>query len=440
MTTKIVDTILPTTMVGSYPRPHWYKHQLLGRDVRVAFKEVQHEEAYHDAVATVIRDQEEAGLDIVTDGNMWYDDYVGVIGSFCWYMYERIGGFEPAREPHPSYRRTRRQSQGKEILDDWGGVINSGPVTHGPIRLADLYKVAAQHAKKPVKVSVGAGPANLAWHVYFKHYKNAKDLSFALAPIFNKEMKDLVAAGAKYLQFEDLGAWLPLFTGNKDDYKWIRESVEKCCDGVDAKIGWHFCFGNAWGNDILSANFPEGYQTVLPYFFEHDRHRRVRARLRQPRHGRHRLPEESAEGQGRAGRRARHPHERHRETGTDRGPHPTRSSSTCRPKGHAQHGLRHEAARAHGGQDETQRARRGRRYRPQRSRSKVEHMADKKIIAVVGATGAQGGGLVQAILTDPNGGFTVRAITRDPVQGQGQGARGKGRARSSRPTSTTSRA
>ena len=40
-----------------------------------------------------------------------------------------------------------------------------------------------------------------------------------------------------------------------------------CCDGVDAKIGWHFCFGNAWGNDILSANYPEGYQTVLPYFF-----------------------------------------------------------------------------------------------------------------------------------------------------------------------------
>jgi 5-methyltetrahydropteroyltriglutamate--homocysteine methyltransferase len=119
-----------------------------------------------------------------------------------------------------------------------------------------------------VKVSVGAGPANLAWHVYFQHYKDAKELSYALAPIFNAEMKELVAAGAKYLQFEDLGAWLPLFTNNKDDYKWIRESVEMCCDGVDAKIGWHFCFGNAWGNDILSANYPEGYQTVLPHFFE----------------------------------------------------------------------------------------------------------------------------------------------------------------------------
>ncbi|PWT80759.1 MAG: hypothetical protein C5B57_11705 [Blastocatellia bacterium] len=267
MPIKIVDTLLPTTMVGSYPRPHWYKHQLLGRDIRVAFKEVQHEEAYNDAVATVIRDQEEAGLDIVTDGNMWYDDYVGVIGSFCWYMYERIPGFEHARELHPSYVNAG-PSQGKVILDDWGGVINSGPVSRGPIRFADLYRIAAKHAHKPVKVSVGAGPANLAWHVYFKHYKNAKELSFALAPIFNAEMKDLAAAGAKYLQFEDLGAWLPLFTNDKSDYKWIREVVEQCCDGVDAKIGWHFCFGNAWGNDILSANYPEGYQTVLPYFFD----------------------------------------------------------------------------------------------------------------------------------------------------------------------------
>src|SRR5205085_1855725 len=267
MPTKIVDTLLPTTMVGSYPRPAWYKQQLLGRDIRVAFKEVSHEEAYDDAVATVVRDQEGAGLDIVTDGNMWYDDYVGVIGSFCWYMYERIGGFEHAREPHPSTVGAKERDKGVELLDDWGGVINSGPVTRGPIRLADLYKVSSKHAKVPVKVSVGAGPANLAWHVYFKHYKNAKDLTMALCPIFNAEMKSLVAAGAKYLQFEDLGAWLPLFTGDKNDYKWIREVVEQCCDGVNAKIGWHFCFGNAWGNDILSANFPQGYQTVLAYFF-----------------------------------------------------------------------------------------------------------------------------------------------------------------------------
>ena len=271
MTSQVVDTILPTTMVGSYPRPHWFHQQLLGRDIRSAFKEVAHEETFVDAVAAVVRDQEEAGLDIVTDGNMWYDDYVGVIGSFCWYLYERIPGFEPSRNPHPS-GVGQDPSQGKAILDDWGGVINNGPVDAAPdtLRWTDLYEIAARFASAPIKVSIGAGPANLAWHVYFNedsHYKSPKELTFALAPIFNKEMKDLVALGAKYLQIEDLGAWLPLFTGDLNDYKWIRESIEMMCDGVDARIGWHFCFGNAWGNDILSSSFPEGYQTVLPHFF-----------------------------------------------------------------------------------------------------------------------------------------------------------------------------
>jgi 5-methyltetrahydropteroyltriglutamate--homocysteine methyltransferase len=272
MPKQVVKQILPTTMVGSYPRPGWFKQQLLGRDIRVAFKEVSHEEAYQDAVATVINDQIEAGLDIVTDGNMWYDDYVGVIGSFCWYLYERIPGFEPTRNPHPSVVGAG-PSAFKTLIDDWGGVINNGPVDKGPdaLRWADLFDIAKKAAGDvPVKVSIGAGPANLAWHVYFNnqsHYKSPKELTFALCPIFNKEMKELVKHGAKYLQIEDLGAWLPLFSNNQDDYKWIRESIERMCDGVDAKIGWHFCFGNAWGNDILSANFPEGYQTVLPHFW-----------------------------------------------------------------------------------------------------------------------------------------------------------------------------
>jgi methionine synthase II (cobalamin-independent) len=267
MARKIVNTILPTTMVGSYPRPEWFKYQLLGKDVRVAFKHVGHAEAYDDATRAVINDQEDAGLDIVTDGQMSYDDYVGVIGSFCWYMYERIPGFEPAKEPHPSEVGAAVRTKEVELLADWGGVVNSGPVQHGPIRLPDLYKIAARYTHKPIKVSVGAGPVNLAWHVHFKHYKNPRDLSLALAPIFNAEMKELVKAGAKYLQLEDLGAWLPLFTNNPDDYKWIADVIAQCVDGVDAKIAWHFCFGNAWGN-ALSGIFPKGYETVLPYFYD----------------------------------------------------------------------------------------------------------------------------------------------------------------------------
>ena len=268
MPRKIVDTILPTTMVGSYPRPHWFDYQLLGRDIRVAFKHVDHAEAYEDATEVVIHDQEEAGLDIVTDGQMYYDDYVGVIGSFCWYMYERIPGFEHAKEEHPAAIGAEgERGVGLTLLSDWGGVINSGPVSHGPIRLVDLYKLASKYATKPMKVSVGAGPVNLAWHVYFEHYKDAKELSYALAPIFNQEMKDLVAAGAEFLQIEDLGAWLPLFTGDDDDFKWIADVMTQAVDGVDAKIAWHFCYGNAWGNRLADL-YPAGYEAVLPHFYD----------------------------------------------------------------------------------------------------------------------------------------------------------------------------
>ncbi len=55
--------------------------------------------------------------------------------------------------------------------------------------------------------------------------------------IFNAEMKDLVAAGARnHRRLSDLGAWLPLFTNNKDDYKWIADTIAQCIDGVNAKI------------------------------------------------------------------------------------------------------------------------------------------------------------------------------------------------------------
>src|SRR6185503_8372149 len=72
---RMTAQLLPTTMVGSYPRPSWFREQLRGRDIREAFKEIHHEEAFADAVGRAISDQEKAGLDIVTDGQMWFDDY-----------------------------------------------------------------------------------------------------------------------------------------------------------------------------------------------------------------------------------------------------------------------------------------------------------------------------------------------------------------------------
>jgi 5-methyltetrahydropteroyltriglutamate--homocysteine methyltransferase len=268
---EVVETSLPVTMVGSYPRPLWFKHQLGGRDIRDAFKSEEHSQAYEDAVATVVRDQEEAGLDIVTDGQMYFDDYGGSIGSFVWYWYERLPGFDPVKRSNPLVTHGLTSEIDADLFTNWGGTSTTGKIGPGPTRLADLYQIATRAASKPVKASVGAGPINLTYHVYYDApdsvYKTQRDLSEDLVPVFNQEMHDLVTAGASFLQLEDLGAWQPIVTGNDADAEWVVTIINETIKDVDAKIGWHFCLGNAYGNANVSV-FGGQLEKILPPLYD----------------------------------------------------------------------------------------------------------------------------------------------------------------------------
>jgi hypothetical protein len=105
MPTKVIDMILPTTMIGSYPKPRWFEeYNVAGADLLEWWKLEKHFQAYRDATAACIKDQEIAGLDIVTDGQMHFDQYGGGIGSFVWYWYERLGGFNKGKLPNPIAR------------------------------------------------------------------------------------------------------------------------------------------------------------------------------------------------------------------------------------------------------------------------------------------------------------------------------------------------
>ena len=77
MLTITKDKILPTTIVGSYPRPHWYTESLRGRPFKVALADAVFREQYLDAVACILNDQARAGLDILTDGDARFDKDVG---------------------------------------------------------------------------------------------------------------------------------------------------------------------------------------------------------------------------------------------------------------------------------------------------------------------------------------------------------------------------
>lgn len=262
-----MGTLLPTTMVGSYPRPHWFTYQLEGRDILEAFKVVHHAEAYEDALRTVIRDQQLAGLDILADGQMWFDDYSMGIGSFLWYWLERTRGFAREKLPHPA----RGKARGRDVwaLDEAGGVGVDGPIERGPIRMAMLYRMAQAHTDRPIKACVGAGPIQLSTLAIFRDgpVKDRYQLSEALAEVFNAEIRELVAAGCEHIQLEDLGAWIPFLSGEAD-YAWVRRIVNKTLEGTEGvRTSWHFCKGNAWGNKLHGMT-AGGYAEVMPHYYD----------------------------------------------------------------------------------------------------------------------------------------------------------------------------
>ena len=91
MLTITRDMIMPTTITGSYPRPLWFDRSLDGRSFKAALGDSLFREQYLDAVASIIAEQETAGLDIVTDGDSRFDL---TVGGKSWFFYpiERLGG------------------------------------------------------------------------------------------------------------------------------------------------------------------------------------------------------------------------------------------------------------------------------------------------------------------------------------------------------------
>src|SRR6185503_1304658 len=95
MYTATARTLLPTTITGSLPRPAWYTENLGRRNFREAMVDRVYREQYLDAASSHIRDQETAGLDIVTDGDCRFDADVGGHNGFS-YPAIRMDGFSGA--------------------------------------------------------------------------------------------------------------------------------------------------------------------------------------------------------------------------------------------------------------------------------------------------------------------------------------------------------
>lgn len=243
--------LLPTTSVGSHSLPSWL---FLVREAvqadRLGPTDIQ--EAYDDAVRIAIRDQMEAGLDVITDGEM---RRVTFIRGF----YDRLTGIRPLPVP----RRLGVPSYDTHCPYD---VVDRIDAPRG-LGIVDEFAFAKPHAVRPLKVAV-PGPMTLLMPLRRGGpYLSEESLVADLIGIVNRELKALVAAGADFLQVDEpnyvmtAGKHLVVKAGPAP----MVEALNAAVDGVKAKLALHVCFGNAH-NKAFAA--PRRYRPLFPKILE----------------------------------------------------------------------------------------------------------------------------------------------------------------------------
>ena len=166
--------MLPTTITGSLPRPSWYTENLRLKSFLDAMVISRFREQYVDALSVYLREQEVAGLDIVTDGDCRFDQDVGG-QSWTSYPPHHMSGFDAT---HPKLAKVGAGGIGfprGHILHDYleARVMPRivGPLGRGEMQYAEIWKAAQRLTAKPVKFGT-VTPELVAFAVQDEHYKD----------------------------------------------------------------------------------------------------------------------------------------------------------------------------------------------------------------------------------------------------------------------------
>src|SRR5262249_50742019 len=145
--------VLPTSIIGSLPRPAWHTAQLGRRSFLEAMVNARWREQYEDAVSTHLRAQEVAGLDICTDGDAHYDEE---IGGWSWQSYPltHMAGFSQEVALTPPAVANAAPPRGMILQDQLEARVLpriTGPLGPGDLQYSAMWKVAQRLTRKPVK-------------------------------------------------------------------------------------------------------------------------------------------------------------------------------------------------------------------------------------------------------------------------------------------------
>ena len=263
------DLILPTTVVGSYPRPNWYRESLHGRPFKMALADATFREQYMDAVACFTGDQARAGLDILTDGDARFDLDVGG-RSWFFYAIERIGGIEGHTDGSASWQQRFGVRPGHilwEVQEAYQPPRVTGKLTRGALEYAAVWQVAQRMSPKPVKFGA-ISAQSLITMLHNEHYSSDRELIMDLSVIMNEELKEVASADCELIQVEEpshhFRALNPATTD--DDLEFLTEAFNREVEGVDTEVWVHTC----WGNPNQQALFWDApsYERSLPYLWQ----------------------------------------------------------------------------------------------------------------------------------------------------------------------------
>jgi len=228
-----------TTLVGSYPVPHWLTADPSRQGLR-------------DATAVVLHLQELAGIDLAVDGELYRfnPDHPETNGMIEYFVQPMDGVRSAIRRSDIEVFRSQSHLDFRRRP---AGVVE-GPIGEGTLNLVEAYRQVEDLSRAPVKFTV-TSPYMLARMLLDTHYRDPAALTLALADVLAAQVRHI---GAAVIQVDE--ANLP---GRPQDAELAAEAINRILDAVPGTPAVHLCFGNYGGQRIQSGSWAE-----LAGFFE----------------------------------------------------------------------------------------------------------------------------------------------------------------------------
>src|SRR5712692_11426259 len=202
--------MLETTIAGSLPKPEWLAPpNTLWAPWRLEGRAL--EEGKRDAVLLALRDQEEAGIDIVTDGEQ-------TRRHFVWGFVEQLDGVDFSKMVTIGIRADRYKADVPTV---------TAPLRRrGPIHTEEIRFLRGE-PRRPVKFTI-PGPMTIADTIHDAHYGSRAKVGMALAALINEEARELEALGVDMIQLDE-----PAFNVYMDEVRdWGIDALDRAVEGL----------------------------------------------------------------------------------------------------------------------------------------------------------------------------------------------------------------